>query len=193
MKKILCILLAALLTSCATTKSFPPTTTSTTPRSGFLNNQNINLLFFDSRVDKSFSNEIQTSIMQHLKESYPSANFNLSNDFFADPDSNKITIKITIAGYAAGFGVKSTSGIGMINGKLFYFAGVADGMWNGLTGIGVNLYDYRKGEKKQSTTLSQVITKPNMGGYSTAKNALRISFQSVMDQLCAFIDQTLMK
>lgn len=185
----------ALLISCATNKTYAPSETSTTPRAGFLANEQIDIVFFDSRTEKSQSEEVQSSILDHLKKTYPAANFQKlgSSEYFSSPQKRNVTLKINIAGYNAGFGVESTSGIGSINGQPFVFSGVADGKWNGLTGLGVILYDYRNGEKKYSKEISDIVSKPNTGGYSTARNALQTSFQNVMNSFASFLDQSLME
>lgn len=196
MKNLLKISLSVLLLiSCATSKTYAPSQTNTTPRSGFLKNEEIDVVFFDSRSEKEKSKEVQNSILSYLHKTYPSTSFQrLENSkYFSSPSENKITLKINLAGYNAGFGVKSTSGIGTINGQPFVFNGVSDGKWNGLTGIQVNLYDYRSGEKKYSKKISDVVSKPNTGGYSTARKALQTSFQNVMNSLASFLDQSLME
>jgi len=184
-----------LLISCATNKTYAPSQTSTTPRTGFLVSDQIDVVFFDSRSEKDASAEVQNSILEHLRRTYPSANFQKinSSEYFSSPENGKITLKINVAGYNAGFGVESTSGIGSINGQPFVFSGVADGKWNGLTGLGVMLYDYRDGEDKYTKEISDVVSKPNTGGYSTARNALQSSFQNVMNGLASFLDQSLME
>jgi len=184
-----------LMVSCATSKTYAPSETSTTPRTGFLENTEINVVFFDSRSEKDKSKEVQNSIYNYLNKTYPSARLKKleNSEYFSSPVNNEITLKINLAGYNAGFGVKSTSGIGSINGQPFVFNGVSDGKWNGLTGIQVNLYDYRNGEKKYSKKISDVESKPNAFGYKTAQKALQTSFQNVMKGLASFIDQNLME
>ena len=183
------------LVSCATSKTYAPSQTNTTPRNGFLENEKIDVVFFDSRSEKQKSKEVQNSILSYLNKTYPSASFQKldNSEYFSSPSEDKITIKMNLAGYNAGFGVESTSGIGTINGQPFVFNGVSDGKWNGLTGIQVNLYDYRSGEKKYSSKISDVVSKPNTGGYSTARKALQTSFQNVMNSLASFLDQSLME
>lgn len=189
------VLLIILLISCSTSKTYTPTQTSTTPRTGFLENEQINVVFFDSRKDKAQSEEIQQSIVDHLQKTYPSAVVQQLNnsDYFSSPSSNDITLKINIAGYNAGFGIETTSGVGSINGQPFVFNGVSDGKWNGLTGIGIMLYDYRDEQKKFTTKISDVVTRPNTGGFATARKALQESYQNVMENLSSFIDQNLME
>jgi len=184
-----------LFVSCSTSKTYAPSETSTTPRAGFLVNQQIDIVFFDSRTKKAQSEEVKKSIVDHLRKTYPGARFQKldNSEYFATPESGKVTIKINIAGYNAGFGVESTSGIGMINGQPFVFSGVSDGQWNGLTGIAVMLYDYREGEERYSNEISDVESRPNVGGYATARAALQTSFQNVMLGLASFIDQNLME
>jgi len=181
--------------SCATSKIYAPSETSTTPRTGFLTNEQIDVIFFDSRTEKEQSEEIKNSIVDHLRKTYPDARFQKLDDseYFATAERGKITLKINIAGYNAGFGVESTSGIGSINGQPFVFSGVSDGRWNGLTGIAVMLYDYRDGEERYSNEISDVESRPNVGGYSTARAALQTSFQNVMNGLASFIDQNLIE
>jgi uncharacterized lipoprotein YajG len=194
-KKLTYLIAFFIITSCATSKSYAPKETSTTPRNGFLKNEKISLVFFDSRNEKQNSKEIKMAIKRHLARSYPSANINLQDNskYFLDSQTGIIIIKINIAGYNAGFGTESTSGIGSVNGKTFVFNGVADGKWNGITGISVNLYDNRNSQSKKYTKrISNVVTKPNTGGYSTARKALQQSFQNVMNNLDSFIDQSLM-
>lgn len=110
------ILLIILLVICATNKTYAPTQTSTTPRTGFLENEQINVVLFDSRTDKNQSEEIQQSIFDHIERTYPEAVVQRLNnsEYFSSPSNHAITLKINIAGYNAGFGVETTSGAGTI-------------------------------------------------------------------------------
>jgi hypothetical protein len=193
--KLCSVISIFLFVSCATSKTYVPSQTSTTQRTGFLENERIDVVFFDSRSEKDASAEVQNAVLEHLRNTYPAASFQKinSSEYFSSPENGKVTLKINVAGYNAGFGVESTSGIGSINGQPFVFSGVADGKWNGLTGLGVMLYDYRDGEDKYTQEISDVVTKPNTGGYSTARNALQSSFQNVMNGLASFLDQSLME
>ena len=192
---ICCNLTFLLIFGCVTNTTFAPSVTYTTPRTGFLADEQIDVVFFDSRTEKDQSEELQNSILNHLKKTYPAASFKclISSEYFSSPKKGKLTLKINIVGYHAGFGVESTSGIGTIKGQPFVFNGVADGKWNGLTGLGVMVYDYRNGENKFTKEISEVESRKNTGGYSTARNAVQTSFQNVMNNLSSFIDQSLMK
>ncbi|MBC8180043.1 hypothetical protein H8E88_02860 [candidate division KSB1 bacterium] len=189
---VLCMLIIVI--GCATNKSFSPTQTFVSPRSGFLKQETMTVSFFDSRLDRQYSESIKSAVISHLNRTYPSIQIILLDDeeYFSKPSVNSIHLKINIMGYNAGFGLKTTSGIGLINGKPFTFSGVSDGKWNGITGFTVILYDNRSGEKKYSKNIAQVISKPNVGGYKTAQKSLQDSFQSAMNSLVTFIDQSLL-
>jgi len=193
MRKMWFVGLVSLLIGCATNKSFAPSPTFVTARSGFLEQETITVSFFDSRIDQQFSENIKIEIANHLKGTYPSCKLLfLDDEYFSKPSGRNIYLKINIMGYNAGFGIKTTTGIGLINGVPFAFNGVSDGKWNGIVGFTAVLYDNRNGEQKFSANISHVITKPNVGGYRTAQGALQDSFQSAMNSLVTFIDQSLL-
>ena len=193
MRKIWSLSFLLLLIGCATNKSFSPSQTFVTPRLGFLNKESMTISFFDSRVDQQYSENIKSEIVNHLKRTYPSCLLLLLDDeYFSKPSDNNIHLKINIMGYNAGFGLKTTSGIGSINGKPFTFSGVSDGKWNGITGFTVILYDNRNGENKYTTNISKVINKANIGGYKTAQKSLQESFNFALNALVSFIDQSLL-
>lgn len=193
MRKIWIVGFLSLLIGCATNKSFAPSPTHVTARTGFLDQETIIVSFFDSRIDQQYSDNIKTEIANHLKGSYPSCNLLFSDDeYFSKPSGRDAYLKINIMGYNAGFGVKTTTGIGVINGVPFAFNGVSDGKWNGIVGFTTVLYDNRSEAQKFSADISQVVTKPNVGGYRTAQSALQESFQSAMNSLVTFIDQSML-
>jgi hypothetical protein len=193
MTKIWFVALLSLLTSCVANKSFSPSPAIVTPRLGFLGQDTMMVSFFDSRSDQQYSENIKIEIVNNLKRTYPSCKvLILADEYFAKPSGNNIYLKINIMGYNSGFGIKTTSGIGIINGVPFSFSGVSDGKWNGIVGFIAVLYDNRDGEQKFSANISHVITKPNVGGYRTARNVLQDSFQSAMNSLVIFIDQSLL-
>lgn len=103
-------------------KRIPPTATPPSSRTGFLVNEQIDVVFFDSQTEDEQSEEVNNTIVDHLRESYPGAIFQKLDDseYFATPDSGKITLKINTAGYSAGFGVGPVSGIGLTDGEPYF-------------------------------------------------------------------------
>lgn len=171
------------------------------PRPGFLQHDTINLVIFDGRTlpnrskVECESSEVISSMVANITKAYPSAIINVLGDsgYYSDPMPNRITIKIGISAYQAGFGVDVTIGIGSIGGNVI-FGAVPQGQWNGITGYYVRLYDYRKGKSdKFTTSISKIASKPNMGGYMTAKHCLNTTFSESNQDLLFFIDNSLMK
>jgi len=191
--KLILLIFTLIFTGCSTYKVFKPQNTNFTARQGFLSGETVYYSFFDSREDKSYSNELKSKIFKHLQNSYPSANIKKKPNYFEDPTNGNITIKVNLFGYSAGFGSKVTNGIGTINGKTYTFSSIEGGRWNGVTGFLVNLYDYRNSSMKKSSVIKDVETYPNTFGYATAKKALNESFEKTLNQLSRFIDQSLME
>tara|TARA_B100000315_G_scaffold110447_1_gene101285 strand:- start:612 stop:1202 length:591 start_codon:yes stop_codon:yes gene_type:complete len=196
MKYKLIISILLLFQGCATTKVFQPNQIPVSPRVGFLEDVTIDLAIFDGRVINEFSFEIINQISNQLKKTYPSAKFNIlpSNQFYKDPVSGRITIKIALASYDAGFGSNITVvTVGTFGGD-FGYGIIPEGKWNGITGFSINIYDGRNNNSSKVTkNIGNVVSLPNMWGYKTARNALDKSYKQSMQELLFFIDNSLMK
>lgn len=180
---------------CATKRVYVPYQMAVSPRIGFLNAEVVDLAIFDGRIDKESSDELATQIANLIVKAYPSAKFNLMDErkFFSDAELGRITIKIAVAAYSAGFGNNVTVGVGAIGGQ-FTYGVIPEGRWNGITSLSANIYDYRKNAGTKFTKdIGKLASKPNMWGYKTAKSALDESYQAAMQELLFFIDNSLMK
>lgn len=167
----------------------------------FLENEEIDIVIFDARLltEKSkvecTPEETTKALSDFIKNSYPSAKLNLidSKEYFKDPKPNRITIKIGIAAYHAAFGADIKVGIGSIGDK-FVWGVIPEGKWNAATGYNAIIYDYRENkELKVIKEIAKVASKPNMGGYITAKNILNTTYMEANQDLLFFIDNTFMK
>lgn len=172
-----------------------------TPRIDFLSESEIDLVIFDSRIitPKSKIECNAQTIMKNLSEliklTYPSARINSlkTDDYFKNPEKNKITIKIMISAYHAAFGGDVKVGIGSVGGK-FSWGIFPEGKWNAVTGYTVFIYDYTNGEKNKMTEeIGKVVSRPNTGGYRTAKNILNKAYIEANQELFSFIDRSLME
>jgi len=172
-----------------------------TPRNGFLQNKEIDLVLFDLRTmtEKSkiecSSQEVINNLINLIKKTYPSAIFNISESdkFYQNPKPNKLTIKIAISAYQAAFGADVKVGIGSIGGK-FMWGIFPEGKWNAVTGYSIMIYDYTNGEKdKMTEEIGKVASRPNTGGYRTAKNILNKTCIEANQELFSFIDRSLME
>ena len=172
-----------------------------TPRIDFLSESEIDLVIFDSRImtPKSKIECDSQTTMKNLSEliklTYPSARINsLKTDkYFKNPEKNKITIKITISAYHAAFGGDVKIGIGSVGG-LFSWGVFPEGKWNATTGYLIKIYDYRDNNKnKYSKEIGKIVSRPNTGGYRTARNILNSSYIEANKELFSFIDNSLME
>ncbi len=171
------------------------------PRNGFLTDKEIDLVIFDSRTmtEKSkiecTSQEVINSLIDIVEKTYPSANFKIleSDQFYQNPKPNKLTIKIAISAYQAAFGADVKVGIGSVGGN-FAWGIFPEGKWNAAAGYSVLIYDYTNGEEKKVTEeIGKVASRPNTGGYRTAKNILNKAYIEANQELFSFIDRTLME
>ncbi|MBO0593921.1 hypothetical protein I2486_21160 [Cellulophaga sp. E16_2] len=172
-----------------------------TPRKGFLENRQIDLVLYDTRIltKKSKieceSETIISNLVDLVRQTYPSASFNVleSDRFYQNPAENRLTIKIAISAYHAAFGADVKVGIGSSGGK-FVWGVFPEGKWNAVAGYTVMLYDYENGaENKMTEEFGQVSSRPNTGGYRTAKNILNTAYIQANQELFAFIDKSLME
>jgi hypothetical protein len=172
-----------------------------TPRIDFLAESEIDLVIFDGRVitPKSKIECDSQTTMRNLSElirlTYPSARINLleTDKYFKNPEKNRITIKITISAYHAAFGGDVKVGIGSVGG-LFSWGVFPEGKWNATTGYSIKVYDYRDdNENKFSKEIGKIVSRPNTGGYKTAKNILNSSYIEANKELFSFIDNSLME
>lgn len=171
------------------------------PRTGFLENQIVNLTIFDGRMIpvnskvECQSDGIEAAIYNMFKEAYPSAKIILLKDsgYYKKAESGKITIKIGISAYQAGFGTDVTVGIGNIGGK-FSYGLITNSKWNGITSYYAQIFDNRNnGDKKYDKAVSKVESKSNIWGYKTAKTCLNMSYAEANQDLLFFIDKSLME
>jgi hypothetical protein len=171
------------------------------PRKGFLEKRQIDLVLYDTRslTKKSKieceSETIISNLANLVCKTYPSANFNVleSDNFYQNPAKDRLTIKIAISAYHAAFGADVAFGIGS-SGEKFVWGVFPKGKWNAVAGYSVMIYDYENGAKNRMTEeFGQVSSRPNTGGYRTAKNILNTAYIQVNQDLCAFIDKSLMQ
>jgi len=171
------------------------------PRQGFLEKETIDLVIFDGRLLTKNSKIGCTSektiakLTEYIKHTYPSAVINVltSDQYYKDPVINRITIKIGISAYHAAFGAEIKGGIGSVGGN-FSYAIFPEGKWNALTAYAIKIYDYRNGQEiKKTKDIYKTASKPNIGGYKSAKNILNTTYMEVNQEMLFFIDETFMK
>lgn len=172
-----------------------------TPRRGFLEKDTIDLVVFDGRILTPKSkvectpNETINKLTDFIRQTYPSTTINIlsSNQYYKDPASNRITVKIGISAYHAAFGADVKVGIGSVGGN-FSYGIFPEGKWNAITAYAVKIYDNRNDtEIKKVKDILKTASRPNTGGYITAKNILNSSFIEANQEMLFFIDETLMK
>lgn len=171
------------------------------PRQGFLENDTINLVVFDGRILTPKSkiectpDEIINKLTGFIKQTYPSTIINVLNSgqYYKDPANNRITVKIGISAYHAAFGADVKVGIGSIGGN-FSYGIFPEGKWNAVTAYTVLIYDYRNNSViKKVKDILKTASRPNIGGFITAKNILNSTFIEANQEMLFFIDETLMK
>jgi hypothetical protein len=172
-----------------------------TPRQGFLERDTVSLVIFDGRIlsQKSkvecTSEETITKLAEFIKLTYPSTTIDILNpeQYYKEPTKNRITVKIGISAYHAAFGSDVKIGIGSVGGN-FSYGIFPEGKWNAVTAYAVKIYDYRNNiEIKQEKDILKTASRPNTGGYLTAKNILNTSFIEANQEMLFFIDGSLMK
>ena len=171
------------------------------PRPFFEAKDTIDIIVFDGRIIpkkshvKCTSEEVINHIVDDITKAYKGGTFIIRNasDYNKSPLNNHITIKIGISAYHAGFGSDIDIAIGSVGGKFSY--GVSPkGKWNAMTSLYVRIYDKRDNkDKKQTKEILHKASKPNMWGYSTAKNILNDTYIQAITELFFTIDDTLME
>ncbi|MFD1628835.1 hypothetical protein [Pseudopedobacter beijingensis] len=172
-----------------------------TPRQDFLEKDTIDLVVFDGRILTPKSKIECTAdgtinkLTDFIRQTYPATTINVlnSNQYYKDPANNRITVKIGISAYHAAFGADVKVGIGSVGGN-FSYGVFPEGKWNAVTAYAVKIYDYRNNnEIKKVKDILKTASRPNTGGYITAKNILNSSFIEANQEMLFFIDETLMK
>ena len=116
-----------------------------------------------------------------------------SSFYYKNPIKNRITIKIGISAYHAAFGADVKIGIGIVGGN-FSYGVFPEGKWNALTAYTIKIYDNRNNlETKDIKDIYKIASRPNTGGYKTAKNILNTTYIEANQEMLFFIDETLMK
>ncbi|MFC0263382.1 hypothetical protein [Fontibacter flavus] len=173
---------------------------SITPRKKFLSDEVVDIVVFDGRniPPKSKveceSETVINNLIDLIVETYPSANINVrdSDDYYEKPEDNRITFKISISAFHAAFGADVKFAIGSVGGD-FSWGAMPEGKWNALTGYFVSIYDYREGKSKvEKKDIGKIASRPNTGGFRTAKNILNITYIEANQELFNFIDRVLM-
>ena len=171
------------------------------PRVGFLEKQQVDLVLFDGRTMPPNSKvecgsaDVEQALVKFIQRIYPSCKLTIlpDSDYYKSSEKGKITIKVGIASYHAGFGTDISVGIGSVGGK-FSYGVFPKGQWNGLASYYVQIFDNRKGSvRKLSKEISEVTSKPNLWGYKTAKACLYTSYDKANQDLLAFIEDSLME
>lgn len=171
------------------------------PRPLFQENDTINLSIFDGRTltkksrIKCTSEELIENIANFIKTAYPNAYINIMppQSYYEKAKENNITIKIGISAYHAAFGADIKTGIGNVGGKIAYSI-FPEGKWNALTALYVKVYDYRNNNRiMKETSISKDASKPNIGGYNTAKKILNTTYLNANTDMLFFIDNIFME
>ena len=172
-----------------------------TPRRGFLEKDTIDLVVFDGRILTPKSkiectpDETINKLTDFIRQTYPSTTINIlnSNQYFIDPTIKRITLKIGISAYHAAFGADVKVGIGSVGGN-FSYGLFPEGKWNAITAYAVKIYDYRNDiEVKKVKDILKTTSRPNTGGFITAKKILNLSYIEANQEMLFFIDETLMR
>ncbi len=173
---LLSIFVLILLTGCTISKVSVADPVSLTERVNFLDGEEIEIVYFDNRSKKLFSNEIQQSITQDLTRIYPSASFIQldESDYFRDPVPDRITLKINIASYKADLKIGLNT-------------------WKAEIEFNVTLYDNREENEKFTTEINTDNSKLNFFGFNTPEKTTQRSYKSAMYELTRFLDSSLMK
>jgi hypothetical protein len=171
------------------------------PRPGFLEKDTVDVVIFDgrlftknSKVECTAENTI-AQINEFIRQTYPSCtmHFLTSDQYYKDPVKNRLTIKIGISAFHAAFGADVKVGIGNVGGN-FSYGVIPEGKWNAITAFSVRIYDFRDNlDLKRTRDVYKIASKPNMGGYNTAKNILNDTYLQACQELIFFIDEALMK
>jgi hypothetical protein len=170
------------------------------PRVGFLENQDMNLVLFDARTIPSNSKvecegiTVNQALAKFIQKAYPSSKITILSeaDYYKPSEKGKITIKIGIASYQAGFGTDVSVGIGSVGGK-FSYSVFPKGEWNGLVSYYVQVFDNRgEIDRKVSKEISEVTSKSNILGYKTARSCLFTSYDKANQSLLSFVEDSLM-
>jgi hypothetical protein len=178
-----------------------PVTHEIIPHTGFLKNQDVNVVIFDGRNIPSNSKiecdsrGVTDALKAYIEKVYPSSNIKILPDSMYYQSSTKgvLTIKIGIAAYQAGFGTDISVGIGSVGGK-FSYSVFPQGQWNGLVSYFVQIFDNRGDNKKKvSKEISEITTKSNLWGYKTARSCLYSSYDKANTELLSFIEDSLME
>lgn len=203
MKRLFFIIISIIVAVCVQAQKlyvWEPRMQEIKPRPFFEEKDTIDLVIFDGRIItkqshvKCSSEEVVGHIENDIMQAYRGATFvkHGTSDYNKSPYDNHITIKIGISAYHAGFGSDVDIAIGSVGGQFAY--GISPkGKWNALTSLFVRVYDKRESQNKKKTKeIIHRASKPNMWGYSTAKNILNDTYIQAINELFFTIDDALM-
>lgn len=177
-----------------------PDTFAVNPKAGFLADKEINVVFFDNRIlpekvkNECTTDAITNAIFTALEKEYPSAKFHLlsSDLFYKNPDTNKVTLKISLKAY--GYALKTdiaaitgVSGVPKLTGMS------SSNSWNSITALDVTLYDYDNAQKnKVANSIVKPVSKSNIWGKKDGEKALNDSFEQAFQDITSMVDKEFM-
>lgn len=173
-----------------------PETNNTAKHPVFEQTDTVDIVFLDGRnfPNKSkmecTSEEFVDYLLKDLQNAYLGATFNIlpTQYYYKPPINNHVSIKIGIAAYHAGFGADIDIAIGVVGGN-FAYGITPKGKWNGITSLYVKVSDMRNNANNvKEKEVFSTISKPNMGGYKTARKCLNESYTQAFSQMVFFID-----
>ncbi|MBS1524279.1 MAG: hypothetical protein JST19_01440 [Bacteroidetes bacterium] len=176
-----------LLVTCATLVTYSayaqkvyigcPEQVNAKPNAGFLTQQPVDLVIFDSRTVppgakiECQGTELRQALKNFLQAEFPSCKMTLLPDTLNPPKPGRITIKIGIT---------------------VYQASLSKSEWTGSVDYHASIIDNRK---KRSGKISEEInndtTRPGILGYGPAKKSLFTSLDKSNQDLASFIEKTL--
>lgn len=195
MRLPLLALAITLIASCATSKVYTPSAVSVVPRAGLLTGVPVQVGVFDARAVTAASDGLRAQLVDLVRRGYPSANVNTipQGAFYSDATPGAVTLRITIAAYASGFGSQALVGIGQVGGRLSYMV-VPEGKWNGVTAFTVSLVDCRASAcANHATAIEKVVSQPNTWGYRTAEAVLSQSFTHASQDMLLWVDTRVLR
>lgn len=197
--KLIALFFLCFISECALCQKmyvWTPIDISVAERSGFLDDEHIDLVVFDARTltknskIECSSEELLSTIVQLVKKSIPSAKINIlsSDNYYKASRDSVITLKISIYAYHSAFGSEVKVAIGAIGGE-FSSMVFPEGKWNAITGYDVAVFDHRSERKKLSKKICKIHSKSNMMGYKTAKKALNSTFIEANQEMFSFFEK----
>ncbi len=181
----------SLVISCQTLVVEKPQAVNISPRADIMSKY-INYLLIRDDTSEMLDFSLKNEIAEQIKTAFPNIEFESVDTIdLQNLPEGSLLIKLNIDFYKADFGSRVVSTFVSVGGTIG--TGLAtEGKWNGITSIKLSINKKVDGKIfKTNRDCTEIVSKANLYGYSTAKHVLQESYEKVVKLIIFEIEESL--